>query len=212
MSSEEKNPADGSELNSAETESGIKEEGGSTKKETSSSERSELDVLKAKLEEAENRAKENWDKLLRSQAEQENIKRRTARDIESAHKFAVEKFVLELLPVKDSLELGAAAATNENAEESLKKIQDGIALTLNMLDSVFKKFNIEEIKDAGVKFNPDHHQAMSTQPSDDVAPNTVLNVFQKGYLLNNRLLRPAMVVVSAKASDNKENPEIDEMA
>jgi len=173
---------------------------------------SELDILQEKLEKAESKAEENWNKLLRSQADQENIKRRTARDLESAHKFALEKFALELLPVKDSLELGAAAATDSDADETLKKIQDGIALTLNILDSAFKKFKIEEVDAVGEKFNPEHHQAMSMQPSADVEPNTVLNVFQKGYLLNRRLLRPAMVVVSQKVPDNKENTEIDEMA
>ncbi|HEB63578.1 MAG TPA: nucleotide exchange factor GrpE [Gammaproteobacteria bacterium] len=202
MNNEDKSSSQNSSVEPAELETHITDDGV----------KDELNTLKAKLEDAESKAKENWDKLLRSQADQENIKRRTARDLENAHKFALEKFALELLPIKDSLELGAAAATDDHADESLKKIQDGIALTLNMLDSAFKKFNIEEVKAAGEKFNPDHHQAMSTQPSADVEPNTVLNVFQKGYLLNGRLLRPAMVVVSQKAPDNKENTEIDEMA
>ncbi len=212
MSNEDKNSSQNSSVESAEAETHAVNDGAT---ESSLNEgASELEVLRAKLEDAENKAEENWDNLLRSQAAQENVKRRTARDLESAHKFALEKFALELLPVKDSLELGAAAATttDSGADEALEKIQDGIALTLNMLDSAFKKFNIEEIAATGEKFNPDHHQAMSTQPSADVEPNTVLNVFQKGYLLSGRLLRPAMVVVSKKAPDNKENREIDEIA
>ncbi len=210
MNNEDKNSSNNSTEKSAEIENHAADE--FLPEECSSEGGSELDILQEKLEKAESKAEENWNKLLRSQADQENIKRRTARDLESAHKFALEKFALELLPVKDSLELGAAAATDSDADETLKKIQDGIALTLNMLDSAFKKFKIEEVDAVGEKFNPEHHQAMSMQPSADVEPNTVLNVFQKGYLLNRRLLRPAMVVVSQKVPDNKENTEIDEMA
>lgn len=211
MSNGDKNSSQNSSVESAEVETHIIDEVLSENS-LDDGTNDELNTLKIKLENAENKAKDNWDKLLRSQADQENIKRRTARDLESAHKFALEKFALELLPVKDSLELGAAAAADGDADESLEKIQDGIALTLNMLDSAFKKFNIEEVDAVGAKFNPDHHQAMSMQPSADVEPNTVLNVFQKGYLLNSRLLRPAMVVVSKKAPDNQESTEIDEMA
>ncbi len=210
MSNEDKNSSTNSTAESAEIEAHAVDD--ISPENTSNESISELDILKTKLEESENRAEENWNKLLRSQADQENIKRRTARDLENAHKFALEKFALELLPVKDSLELGAAAATDDNADEALQKIHEGISLTLNMLNSAFTKFNIEEIQASGAKFNPDHHQAMSMQPSADVEPNTVLNVFQKGYLLNGRLLRPAMVIVSKKAPDDKENTEIDEMA
>ncbi len=210
MNNEDQNSSNNSTEKSAEIESYTSDD--FLPEECSNKNASELDILQEKLEKAENKAEENWNKLLRSQADQENIKRRTARDLENAHKFALEKFALELLPVKDSLELGAAAATDNEADEALQKIQDGITLTLNMLNSVFKKFKIEEIDAVGEKFNPDHHQAMSMQPSADVEPNTVLNVFQKGYLLNSRLLRPAMVVVSQKIPDNKENTEIDEMA
>ncbi|RDH86119.1 MAG: nucleotide exchange factor GrpE [endosymbiont of Galathealinum brachiosum] len=151
-----------------------------------------------RLEQAEKKASENWDQLLRTKAEMDNIRRRTQKDLENAHKFALEKFISEMLAVKDSLEMGVDAAGQENA--NVENLREGSEMTLNMLSGVFEKFNVVELNPMGEKFNADHHQAMSMQPSDEHEPNTVMAVMQKGYLLNDRLVRPAMVMVS-KAAD-----------
>jgi molecular chaperone GrpE len=157
-----------------------------------------LEELKQQLAQAEQKAQENWDKAVRAQAEMENLKRRTQKDLESAHKFALEGFAKELLPVLDSLTLGLQAATGDSPE--VEKFRVGSELTIKQFESVFAKFNIETIDPVGQPFNPEHHQAMAIQAVEGAEPNTVVNVFQKGYLLNGRLLRPAMVVV-AKASE-----------
>ncbi len=150
--------------------------------------------LMDKLEEAEKKATENWDQLLRTKAEMDNIRRRTQKDLENAHKYALEKFISELLAVKDSLEMGVQASQQENA--SVDSLREGSEMTLSMLAGVFEKFNVVELNPEGEKFNPEHHQAMSMQPSAEHEPNTVIAVMQKGYLLNDRLVRPAMVMVS----------------
>lgn len=154
--------------------------------------------LMDKLDSAEKKAAENWDHLLRTKAEMDNIRRRTQKDLENAHKFALEKFIAELLGVRDSLEMGVTASTQENA--TVESLREGSEMTLSMLAGVFEKFNVVELNPEGEKFNPDHHQAMSMQPSAEHEPNTVIAVMQKGYLLNDRLVRPAMVMVS-KAAD-----------
>lgn len=153
-----------------------------------------VEELQAKLTEAEQQAQENWDKLLRANAEMDNLRRRTERELENAHKYALERFAQELLAVRDSLEMGVAAAEQEEA--SVEKIKEGTELTLRMLESAMDKFNIQPVDPLGEPFNPELHQAMSMVESPDKAPNTVINVMQKGYLLNDRLIRPAMVIVS----------------
>lgn len=170
-----------------------------------------VDELQKQLTAAEKKAAENWDKMVRMQAEMENLKRRTRIDLENAHKFALEKFAKELLSVIDSLELGIQAATGDSPE--IVKLREGSELTLKQFEAVFAKFNIESINPVGEPFDPEKHQAMSMMPSADVAPNTVLNVFQKGYVLNGRLIRPAMVVVS-KGEDKPadDSAKIDEQA
>lgn len=150
-----------------------------------------------RLDQAEKKATENWDQLLRTKAEMDNIRRRTQKDLENAHKYALEKFIGELLAVKDSLELGVNAAQQENV--TVDSLREGSEMTLSMLASVFEKFNVVELNPEGEKFNPEHHQAMSMQPSAEMEPNTVMAVMQKGYLLNDRLVRPAMVMVSKAA-------------
>lgn len=155
-------------------------------------------TLQAALEEARAKADEHWQLYLNARADIENIRRRAERDLAKAHKFALEGFVKELLPVKDSLEMGLAAA-NEQAD--VAKLKEGKALTLKMLDSALSKFGVQEVDPQGDKFNPELHEAMAMQPSNEATPNTVLQVVQKGYLLNERLVRPAMVVV-AKAAEN----------
>lgn len=150
--------------------------------------------LMNRLESAEKKATDNWDQLLRTKAEMDNIRRRTQKDLENAHKFALEKFISEMLAVKDSLEMGVDAAGQENA--NVENLREGSEMTLSMLSGVFEKFNVVELNPVGEKFNAEHHQAMSMQPSDEHEPNTVIAVMQKGYLLNDRLVRPAMVMVS----------------
>lgn len=170
-----------------------------------------IEDLQKQLEEAKQKAQENWDKALRIQAEMENLKRRTQKDLENAHKFGLEKIAKELLNVIDSLELGIQAAAGDSPE--VAKLREGSDLTLKQFQTVLKKFNIEALDPTGEPFNPEHHQAMSMQPSNEQAPNTVLNVFQKGYLLNGRLIRPAMVVVAKADQDKPEDgPIIDEKA
>jgi molecular chaperone GrpE len=146
------------------------------------------------LANAEQKAQENWDKVLRTQADLENIKRRSEKDLQNAHKFGIEKFARELLPVADSLELGLSVETAGSPE--VQKLREGMELTLKQLLSSLEKFNVVPVDPEGEKFNPEWHQAMAMQPTDEAEPNTVLKVYQKGYLLSDRLLRPAMVVVA----------------
>ena len=127
----------------------------------------------------------------------DNLKKRQARELENAHKYALERFSNELLSVRDTLELGINAASEENA--SLEKLTEGSQLTLKMMADVMEKFGIQKIDAEGQPFNPEFHQAMSMIPSAEVEPNTVLQVVQTGYTLNDRLLRPAMVMVSQKS-------------
>lgn len=127
--------------------------------------------LQARLAKAEAKAAENWDKVLRTQAEMENLKRRTQKDLDNAHKYGLEKFAKELLSVIDSLELGIQAATSDAPE--VVKLREGSELTVKQFENVFAKFNIEAIDPLGQPFNPEQHQAMTMQPSADVEPNTV---------------------------------------
>lgn len=147
--------------------------------------------LQDELEEARSKADECHDKVLRMQAEMENLRKRAKRDVSNTHKYAIEKFASELLAVKDSLELGLDAGEVEAA-----KLREGTALTLKVLVSALQKFAIEEVDPLGEAFDPNLHQAMTTQESHEHAPNTVIRVMQKGYTLHERLLRPAMVIVS----------------
>jgi len=151
--------------------------------------------LSALLEDARAKADDNWDQLLRARAEIENLKRRHANELEKAHKFALDGFVRELLQVRDSLELGHDAAQEE--QTSVDRLREGTELTLKLLKDVMGKFGVEEINPEGEPFNPDFHQAMTMAPRADVPPNTVVSVVQKGYLLNGRLVRPALVIVSS---------------
>jgi len=166
-------------------------------------EHAELTLL---LEDARAKADEHWNQVLLSNAELENTRRRARQDVENAHKFALEKFALELLPVKDSMEMGLAITSADSEEDSEKtaQLREGIELTLKMLTAAMEKFGITTMGEVGEGFNPDIHQAMSLQESADHAPNTVMAVMQKGYLLNNRLIRPAMVVVSKATEVAKE--------
>jgi len=153
------------------------------------------------LEDARSKADEHWNEILRLQAESENQRKRHVRDLENAHKFGMEKFIQDVLPVWDSLAMGMSAAQGENV--NVESIVEGMELTLKMMSDTMKKFNLEEIDPQGESFDPEMHQAMSMLESADVAPNTIMNVFQKGYVLNGRLIRPAMVVVSKAMANAK---------
>lgn len=157
--------------------------------------------LNTLLAEAQAKVDESWDQLLRTRAEMENLKRRQAIELEKAHKFALDGFVRELLQVRDSLELGHSAALDETTD--IEKLREGTELTLKLLTDVMGKFGVEQIDPHGEPFNPEYHQAMTMQPRDDVPPNQVVTVIQKGYLLNGRLVRPAMVIVSSAASSEQ---------
>ena len=165
-------------------------------------------ALQALLEDARDKADSHWDQCLRLQADIDNLRKRNERDLANAHKFALEKFAVDLLPVKDSLEMGLAAA-GENAD--IARLKEGGELTLKMLASAMDKYNIKEVNPLNEVFNPEYHEAMSMQERDDVVPNTVVTVVQKGYLLNDRLIRPAMVIVS-KAAQQSSGGQLNEQA
>jgi molecular chaperone GrpE len=152
------------------------------------------DDLQSRLQQAEAKATEHWDRLLRLQAEMENQRKRAQNDVNKARKFALESIVSDLLPVKDSLEMGLAAASAEDADST--SIIEGAELTLKMLAQVFEKNNILEVNPLDEKFDPEFHQAMSMQEVEGKDANSVISVMQKGYTLNERLVRPALVMVA----------------
>ena len=137
------------------------------------------------------------DQVLRVQAEMQNLRRRAERDVENAHKYALDKFAPELLPVVDNLE--RALTTIDIEDPAQKSVAEGIELTLKTFVDVLVRFKVEAVDPAGQPFDAEFHQAVSMVPNPDLEPNTVMDVFQKGYTLNGRLLRPAMVVVSKPA-------------
>lgn len=147
----------------------------------------------AALEAAEAKAKEHWEAYLRASAELENVRRRAERDVANAHKFGLEKFASELLGVRDSLELGLASSRAESA--TVETVREGMELTLKQLSTVMDKFGIKQVDPTGLPFNPEQHEAVAMVEAD-ADPNTVVNVMQRGYLLNDRLLRAAMVTVA----------------
>jgi molecular chaperone GrpE len=169
----------------------LQEEPTEASAEQASADNSADDSLEAKLARAEAKAAENWDHFVRTKAEMDNLRRRNAKDVENAHKYGTEKLVNQLLPVVDGMELGLAV---DGA--SAESLREGMELTMKMMQKMMENLGIEEINPINEKFNPEKHQAMSLQPSADVEPNTVIAVMQKGYTLNDRLLRPAMVMVS----------------
>jgi molecular chaperone GrpE len=138
---------------------------------------------------------EQKDTVLRAQAEVQNMRRRCEADVEKAHKFALEKFSTELLTVIDNLERALESAPDTEAD-NIRAIREGVELTLKGFLETCEKFNIRQMDPEGEPFDPQMHQAMSMVPNPDVEPNTVVAVVQKGYLLNDRVIRPAMVMVS----------------
>lgn len=147
-------------------------------------------ALQTALAAAEAKALEHKDLYMRALAELDNVRKRAARDIEQAHKFAVDRFANDLIGVKDSLELGVTAAG------TIEALRAGSAATLKLLGTAFEKNGLVEVDPQGEMFNPELHEAMATQPSAEHVPNSVLQVVQKGYQLNGRLLRPARVIVA----------------
>ena len=153
----------------------------------------DVEFLQVQLEKSQEQSKVSLDKVVRAQAEMENLRKRAARDVENAHKYALEKFTDELLPIMDSLELGLSASVKAKNLDDLCK---GMELTLEMFNTVMEKFGITMIEPKGEKFNPELHDAVSMQETDDSNSGIIIEVMQKGYTLNGRLIRPAMVVVA----------------
>ena len=156
---------------------------------------SSVEGLSERLAEAELAAERAKDDLLRVQAEMQNLRRRTEQDVEKAHKYGIEKFSGELLVVIDNLERALTSAS-ESKDGTVKAIQDGVSLTLKSFNDCFAKFSIEAVDPLGEPFDPQLHQAIATQESPDSEPNSVIEVIQKGYTLNGRVIRPALVMVS----------------
>jgi molecular chaperone GrpE len=158
--------------------------------------REEFDALQRDLDQALAKADEHWKLYLGAHAEMENLRKRTERDVQNAHKFALERFFNELLPVRDSLELGLAAA---NGAVDVTQLREGIELTLKQLAAAMEKFGVREVNPLNARFDPNLHEAMAMAPIDQAEPNTVIQVVQKGYILNERLIRPAKVIVAQAA-------------
>ncbi|MBA3537680.1 MAG: nucleotide exchange factor GrpE [Tatlockia sp.] len=149
-------------------------------------------ALEEKLTLAEQKAHENWEKAVRAMAEVDNIRRRTERDIANAHRYGQEKSIQSLLPVVDSLEQ-AIQLTEGKTDENMR---EGLLLTLKLFLDALKKMDVEQLDPEGMQFNPQEHEAMSMLDAPGVEPNTIVTVFQKGYKLNDRIIRPARVIVA----------------
>lgn len=167
----------------------------------------DLGVLEKELEAMRTLAAENLDKFMRAKAEAENIRRRAETEVAGAHKYAVERFAAEIVAVRDSLDLARTVElSQDNNKEVMQKMREGLDLTLKLLDDVFRKFGLTLLDPQGEKFDPNRHQAISLVESVAVAPNHVVTVVQKGYLLYDRVLRPAMVVVAKATTGDQAAP------
>lgn len=158
-------------------------------------EQMDYDTLQKKLFQAEELAHENWEKAVRATAETDNVRRRAERDVSSAHKYGSEKLITSLLPVIDSLEQALQAAESAN-DETIKSSKEGIELTLKLFADALTKANVVQLNPIGEAFDPNQHEAMSMQDAPNELPGSVIMVFQKGYVLNGRVIRPARVVVA----------------
>ena len=154
----------------------------------------QIETLNKALQEAQEKANTNWERLLRKEADLQNVQRRAEEDVEKAKKFALERFAGDLLQVLDALEQGLSFANN--GKVTVDTLIEGMKLTQNSLMNVLEKYGITELNPVGEPFNPSFQEALTMQATDEIAPNHVLQVVQKGYLLNQRLLRPARVIVS----------------
>ncbi|MCZ6724117.1 MAG: nucleotide exchange factor GrpE [Gammaproteobacteria bacterium] len=150
--------------------------------------------VEQQLDRAQSTIKDYWDQIMRLKAEIENNQKRAARDIENAHKFVLRNFAESLLPIVDSMEMGQQVAKAENA--NLETIVEGAQMTMDMFIQVLEKHGLQQLDPVGEKFDPEQHQAISMIEAEDAESNTVVSVMQKGFLLNDRLVRPAMVVVA----------------
>jgi len=149
-----------------------------------------------KIEELQNQADQNWDKVLRLQAEIDNLRKRTIKDIENTNKSSIERVFREILPVLDSFELGVLVDTT--TKEGVETFIEGQNATFKLLQSVLEKFSIETINPENMKYDPELHEVISMQETDEVEQGYIVNVVQKGYRLNQRLLRPARVIVASE--------------
>lgn len=157
----------------------------------------------ATLDELRQQAEDNWTRYVRAAAELDNLRRRSARELENAHKFAVERFAQAVLPVRDSIEAALAAADSADVATLL----EGERATLRLLDQALESVNVREIDPQGAPFDPNKHEAMSVLPSNEAEPDSVLEVIQKGYEMNERLIRPARVIVAQDAGAGGGNGE-----
>ena len=165
-----------------------------------------LEQARLELERLRQEAAEALDKYLRAKAEVENTRRRAEIDVANARKYGIERFAAELLAVRDSLELARTLDIQQENHTALEKMHEGLDLTLKLMDTAFQKVALTVIDPKGEKFDPEKHQAVGTVGSDTIAPGYVTQVVQRGYLLHDRLLRPAMVIV-AKAADTGKTTE-----
>jgi molecular chaperone GrpE len=190
-------PGPGGPVSSAPAESavGVPDQGALT-----------LEQARLELERLRREVSEALDKHLRAKAEVENTRRRAEIDAANARKYGIERFAAELLAVRDSLELARTVDIQQENQTALEKMHEGLDLTLKLMDTAFQKVALTVLDPKGEKFDPDKHQAVSTVESDTIAPGYVAQVVQKGYLLHDRLLRPAMVIV-AKAADTSKTTE-----
>jgi molecular chaperone GrpE len=163
----------------------------------------EIQQLQAELEKARAEAAENLDRFLRAKAEMDNVRKRAEADVAATRKYAIERFASEIIAVRDSLELARMVELPQDSNTAVQKMHEGLDLTLKLLDDVFRKFGLILVDPRGQKFDPERHQAISVVDSAEVPPNHVVSVVQKGYLLNDRLLRPAMVVVAGSPAAEK---------
>jgi molecular chaperone GrpE len=172
----------------------VEEEMKNAEKALEQAEETVTEDITALLAESRIEADKHKDMALRIQADMENLRRRTRIDIESAHKYALDKFVNALIPAMDSMEMGMDASSKEEA--SIESIREGIDMTFKQMLDVLGQFNVERVDPKGEKFNPELHEALTMIPSPDHEPNTVIDVIQKGYTLNERLVRAARVIVA----------------
>ncbi|MBV7435115.1 nucleotide exchange factor GrpE [Cardiobacteriaceae bacterium TAE3-ERU3] len=157
----------------------------------------EAGTLEAEVEKLGKQVSALKDQVMRERAENDNLRKRQERELQSAHKFATERLIKDLIPVLDSLTLGIdAARNNENNSAALEQFIEGSEMTLKLLRETLAKHGVEELNPEGEKFNPELHEAVTALPNNDVAPNTVLHVAQKGYALNGRVIRAAQVIIS----------------
>jgi len=186
-----------SEQDIQEDETGADDEIQSSDEVTASEDAAQDDSIETQLADANAKIDEHWDRIVRMQAEQDNLRKRHSRDLENAHKYGADSLLKALLPVKDSLEMGIDAATDA-ADASA--VIEGMQLTAKMFADALEKVGVTIVDPIGEKLDPEMHQAMSIIETDEHEPDTVVTVMQKGYLLNERLMRPAMVVVAKAAS------------